>query len=86
MRIALRTSGGRGEYEFAGSHGDISVSDVTDHEVAIQIFPNSVIATGNYVRRLQGKPRIRLGEGNGLRHIYLLLADILLLAERIREH
>jgi hypothetical protein len=85
MRIALRTSGGRGEYELAGSHGDISVTDVIDHELTIQIFPNSVLPTGNFIRRLQGKPRIRLGDGGGLRHIYLVLADVLLLPKPKRE-
>ncbi len=85
MRIALRTSGGRGEYELAGSHGSISVSDVIDHEVAIQIFPNTVLSTGNFVRRRDGKPRIRLGDGSGLRHIYLVLADVLLLPKPKRE-
>lgn len=85
MRIALRTSGGRGEYELAGSHGAISVSDVIDNEIAIQIFPNIVISTGNFVRRRDGKPRIRLGDDVGLRHIYLVLADVLLLPKPKRE-
>ena len=85
MRIALRTSGGRGEYEVAGSHGSLSVTDVIDHHIRLQIFPNKEIDTHNWIRRLQGKPRIRLQNPKVDRHIYLLLADILLMPKPKRE-
>ena len=85
MRIALRTSGGRGEYEVAGSHGSVSVSDVIDHQIELQIFPSKKITTNNWIRRLQGKPRIRLKNPKQDRHIYLTIADILLMPKPKRE-
>lgn len=86
MRIALRTSGGRGEYEIAGVHGDVSVADLIDHELWLELFPGSSVPTGNVIRRINGKTRIRLRDSNaGDRHSYLLLADILLLPKPKRE-
>jgi hypothetical protein len=85
MRIALRTSGGRGEYEMSGSHGDISVADVIDHNIFFQIFPGKFIDSKNWIRRLQGKPRIRLGDPSTDKHLYLSLADVLLMPKPIRE-
>lgn len=85
MRIALRTSGGRGEYEIAGSHGDISLSDVLDHEIHLQIFPNKTIGSKNWIRRLQGKTRIRLDDPRRDSHIYLALSNILLMPKPKRE-
>jgi hypothetical protein len=85
MRIVLRTSGGRGEYEVAGSHGSVSVSDVIDHQILLQIFPNKKIITNNWIRRSQGKPRIRLGNTKKDQHIYLTISDILLMPKPKRE-
>lgn len=85
MRIALRTSGGRGEYEVAGSHGNLSVSNVIDHHIQLQIFPNKELDTKNWIRRLQGKPRIRLENPKTDKHIYLLLTSILLMPKPKRE-
>jgi len=85
MRIALRTSGGRGEYEISGSHGDTSVSDVIDHNIIFQVFPGRVIDSKNWVRRLQGKSRIRLENPRTDKHLYLSLADLLLMPKPIRE-
>lgn len=88
MRIALRTSGGRGEYEIAGSHSGTTVSDLYDYQFVIQLLPGVNIETHNRVRHLQGqdKPRIRLDQnGDHHRHIYLILADILLLPKPKRE-
>lgn len=85
MRIALRTSGGRGEYEVAGSHGSITVSDIIDFHIQLQMLPNQFIDTNNYIRRVQGKPRIRLSDQKQDQHIYLTIADILLMPKPKRE-
>lgn len=85
MRIALRTSGGRGEYEVAGSHGSITVSDIIDFHIQLQMLPNQFIDTNNYIKRVQGKPRIRLNDKNQDQHIYLTIADILLMPKPKRE-
>ncbi len=85
MRIALRTSGGRGEYEVAGSHVKLSVTDLIDHHIRLQLFPNKEIDTHNWIRRLQGKPRIRLRDPKIDNHIYLLISNILLMPKPKRE-
>lgn len=85
VRIALRTSGGRGEYEIAGSHGNLSVANVLDRQIRLQIFPNKALDTNNWIRRLQGKTRIRLGNPATDKHIYLLIAAILLMPKPKRE-
>lgn len=83
MRIALRTSGGRGEYELTGEHGGIAASDLFDRLLNFQLTPDLLIAGRQRARRVQGKPRIRLEEGG--RHAYGVLADVLLMPVPIRE-
>ena len=85
MRIALRTSGGRGEYEAAGSHEAIRVHDVFDREIVLELLPGFRFPTNNFVRHTQGKPRIRLLDQHGDSHVYLILAAILLLPKPKRE-
>jgi hypothetical protein len=89
MRIALRTSGGRGEYEVAGSHSDIKASDVFDYKICFEILPGHKIITANYIRHMQGKPRVRLQErreGDPIfKHAYQILSDALLLPKPKRE-
>ncbi|TXG96381.1 MAG: HNH endonuclease [Nevskiaceae bacterium] len=85
MRIALRTSGGRGEYEVAGSHESIRVHDVWDRQLVLELLPGVRFATENYVRHTQGKPRIRLANPNSDFHVYLILSAILLLPKPKRE-
>lgn len=85
MRIALRTSGGRGEYEVAGSHESIRVHDVFDRQIVLELLPGFRFPTNNYVRHTQGKPRIRLLDPYGDSHVYLILAAILLLPKPKRE-
>lgn len=85
MRIALRTSGGRGEYEVAGSHEAIRVHDVFDREIVLELLPGFRFQTNNFVRHTQGKPRIRLLDPHSDYHIYLILAAILLLPKPKRE-
>lgn len=85
MRIALRTSGGRGEYEIAGSHESIRVHDVFDHQIVLELLPGFTLPTNNYVRHRQGKPRVRLVEPHSDSHLYLILAAVLLLPKPKRE-
>ncbi len=85
MRIALRTSGGRGEYEVAGSHEAIRVHDVFDREIVLELLPGFRFPTNNFVRHTQGKPRIRLLDPYSDSHVYLILAAILLLPKPKRE-
>lgn len=85
MRIALRTSGGRGEYEVAGSHEAIRVHDVFDREIVLELLPGVRFHTNNFVRHTQGKPRIRLLDPHADSHVYLILAAILLLPKPKRE-
>ena len=85
MRIALRTSGGRGEYEVAGSHESIRVHDVFDRQIVLEMLPGLNFPTNNYVRHTQGKPRIRLLDPHSDSHVYLVLAAILLLPKPKRE-
>ena len=85
MRIALRTSGGRGEYEAAGSHESIRVHDVLDHQIILELLPGFTLPTNNFVRHTQGKPRIRLLDPHTDSHVYLIMAAILLLPKPKRE-
>jgi hypothetical protein len=85
MRIALRTSGGRGEYEVAGSHDSIRVHDVFNRQVVLEMLPGIRFPTNNFIRHTQGKPRIRLLDPHTDSHIYLILSAILLLPKPKRE-
>ena len=85
MRIALRTSGGRGEYEAAGSHESIRVHDVLDRQIVLELLPGFRLLTHNFIRHTQGKPRIRLLDPHADSHLYLILAAILLLPKPKRE-
>ena len=85
MRITLRTSGGRGEYEVAGSHEAVRVHDVFDRQIILEMLPGVHFPTNNYVRHTQGKPRIRLLDSYSDSHVYLILSAILLLPKPKRE-
>lgn len=85
MRIALRTSGGRGEYEIAGSHESIRVHDVFDRQIVLELLPGFRFPSNNFIRHTQGKPRIRLLDPHSDSHVYLILAAILLLPKPKRE-
>lgn len=85
MRIALRTSGGRGEYEVAGTHESIRVHNVFNRQIVLELLPGVRLPTNNFVRHTQGKPRIRLFDPHTDSHIYLILAAILLLPKPKRE-
>lgn len=84
MRLALRPSGGRGEYELAGKHVDFAASTLYDKEIIIELSPGVRISTKNFVRQQGGKRRIRLSDENSDFHIYQILAALLLLPKPIR--
>ena len=83
MRIALRTSGGRGEYELAGHQSNIGASDLLGRRLTYQLTPDLVLDGLSRAEHVQGKPRIRLEEGGS--HIYRVLADVFLLPLPRRE-
>jgi hypothetical protein len=85
VRIAFRPSGGRGEYELAGHQANIRASDLIDRQLDFELTPEITIPGRQAVRRVDGKPRIRLESGATSRHIYLPLAAALLLPKPKRE-
>lgn len=87
MRIALRTGGGRGDYELAGSQGDLTASSLFNRQISYEITPQITIPGRSFACLRNGKPRIRLDEGQRSRttHFYGLLASILLLPKPKRE-
>lgn len=83
MRIALRPSGGRGDYELAGSDNGIHASELLEKHFYYQITPSLIIDGRAKAHRLSGKPRIRpedFGE-----HPYVVVYSILLLPPPRRE-
>ncbi len=85
MRIALRTSGGRGEYELAGRQCETKNSDLYDKKIFFELFPGVTINGYTVAKKLQGKPRIRVFDKiNGV-HSYRIIAAMLLLPKPIRE-
>jgi hypothetical protein len=83
MRIALRPSGGRGDYELAGSDNGVHASDLLEKQFYYQITPSLTINGKAKAHKLSGKPRIR-PEGNG-EHPYVVIYSILLLPPPRRE-
>jgi HNH endonuclease len=83
MRIALRPSGGRGDYELAGSDNGVYASDLLEKQFYYQITPSLIIAGKAKAHRLSGKPRIR-PEENGI-HPYVVIYSVLLLPPPRRE-
>ena len=82
MRIALRPSGGRGDYELAGSYSQLHASDLLEKRFFFQLTPAITIDGRCAAHRLAGKPRIRPEEG---RHAYILISSVLLLPPPRRE-
>lgn len=83
MRIALRPSGGRGDYELAGSDNGVHASELFEKQFCYQITPSLIIDGKAKAHRLSGKPRIR-PEGNG-EHPYVVIYSLLLLPPPRRE-
>lgn len=84
MKIALRTSGGRGEYELAGRYGQISATQLFSLLQFFEITPGLLVPGLAAAMLRDGKPRIRL-MGVGATHAYRFLAAVLLLPEAKRE-
>ncbi len=85
MQIRLRPSGGRGEYELAGSHGPIRGSDIYGLELWFDFGLELRVPLHAIADTHDGKPRIRLDDTHLHVHAARLLAAILLLPEPIRE-
>ena len=87
MRIALRTGGGRGVYELAGRQGDLTNSNLFDHEIYYELTPGIIIPGRAVAALRQGKPRIALDVGTRSKttHFYRLLSAVLLLPKPKRE-
>ena len=85
MNIALRPSGGRGEYELAGRQGDLHVSDLFGLAIFIEILPGVAInAYSNCVQK-DGKPRIRLTQPARNAHPSSLIVAAMMLPKPRRE-
>ncbi len=85
MRIALRTGGGRGVYELAGSQGIYSASELFDREMFYELTPTLIVPGRAVPSNRQGKPRIKLSNQNDTTHFYRLLSGLLLLPKPKRE-
>lgn len=85
MQIRLRPSGGRGEYELAGSHGSVRGSDLYGHNLLIDFGLTLRIPLFATADTHDGKPRIRLIDQRVHVHAARLIAAVLLLPEPIRE-
>ena len=85
MNIALRTSGGRGEYELAGRQGELHVHDLFGLPMFIETLPGVAInAYSNCVQK-DGKPRIRLTQPARNAHPSSLIAAAMMLPKPRRE-
>ena len=82
MRIALRPSGGRGDYELAGTYNEIKAADLLEKRFFFQITPALTIDGRAVAKRLSGKLRIR---PDGGKHAYILISSILLVPPPRRE-
>jgi hypothetical protein len=85
MRVALRTSGGRGEYELAGRQGNIVASELYGKNLFYELTPEIVMPGRAAAVHVQGKPRIRLADMVTTTHLYRLIAAVLLLPKPKRE-
>ncbi|MBT8421067.1 MAG: HNH endonuclease [Gammaproteobacteria bacterium] len=85
MRIALRTGGGRGVYELAGTQGAYKASDLFNRKLFYELTPDLVIPGRARADQRQGKPRIKLDDQKITTHLYRLIAGILLLPKPKRE-
>ena len=75
MKIVLRPSGGRGEYELAGRFGSIAASDLFGLEILFDCTPEIEVPGHSRAEPRNGKPRVRLDDRQS-KHAYLLLSLI----------
>lgn len=86
MNIALRPSGGRGEYEIAGRQGGIAPHDLYHLPISIEVFPTINVPAHSHCLHKDGKSRIRLLDKSVRNsHPASLIAALLLLPKPRRE-
>jgi hypothetical protein len=85
MNIALRPSGGRGEYELAGRQGELHVHDLFNLPIFIEILPGVTINAYSRCVLKDGKPRIRLTQQARNAHPSSLIAAAMMLPKPRRE-
>ncbi len=85
MNIALRPSGGRGEYELAGRQGELHVHDLFGLAMFIEILPGVAINAHSHCVLKDGKPRIRLTQQARNAHPSSLIAAAMMLPKPRRE-
>lgn len=64
MNIALRPSGGRGEYELAGTQGELHINELYGLPIFIEILPSIAVNAHSKCLLKDDKPRIRLEDPN----------------------
>jgi hypothetical protein len=85
MNIALRPSGGRGEYEIAGRQGGLLPHDLYHLPIYIEVYPTVCVPAHSQCLPKDGKSRIRLDEPIKNSHPAALIASLLLLPKPRRE-
>lgn len=85
MNIALRPSGGRGEYELAGRQGELHVHDLFGLPMFIEILPGVAINARSKCLDRDGKPRIRLTHDARNAHPSSLIAAAMMLPKPRRK-
>jgi hypothetical protein len=86
MNIALRPSGGRGEYEIAGRQGALLPHDLYHLPISIEVFPTINVPAHSHCLPKDGKSRIRLLDKSVRNsHPASLIASLLLLPKPRRE-
>ena len=85
MNITLRPSGGRGEYELAGSQGNLHVTDLLGRPIFIEILPGVSINAHSKCLNSDGKPRIRLDSKVKNAHPSSLIAAAMMLPKPRRK-
>lgn len=85
MNIALRPSGGRGEYELAGTQGKLHITDLFGLPMFIEILPGVAINAYSQCLLKDGKPRIRLTPQARNAHPASLIASAMMLPKPRRE-
>jgi hypothetical protein len=85
MNIVLRPSGGRGEYELAGTDGAIAVHNLFSLRLFLETLPGVAIDSTSVCEQRDGKPRIRLAQRATNAHPSALIAASILLPKPRRK-
>ncbi len=85
MNIALRPSGGRGEYELAGRQGEVTIKHLFGLPMFIEILPGVTINAHSNCILKDGKPRIRLTPITRYAHPASLITAAMMLPRPRRE-